>query len=85
MKEVYRRIPLTKGINLEEAEAAIKNPPGAQASYPFRAISVEDDFCAGPSRSLNQNRPTERPPTAVEARQRTDAMHNQSSTVRNEN
>jgi hypothetical protein len=36
LKEVYRRIPLTRSISLEEAEVAVRTPPQGQATYPFR-------------------------------------------------
>ncbi len=52
---MYRRIPLTRGATLEEAEAAIRLPPVVQALFPFRVASEEDDRDKGtlhrPSRS----------------------------------
>ncbi len=40
---MYRRIPLTRGSTLEEAEAAIRLPPAAKALFPFRSTPEEDD------------------------------------------
>jgi hypothetical protein len=66
LKEVFRRIPLTKGINLEEAEAVVRAPPGARASYPFRTLCVEDDHCAGPSSGAVRFRFTGQQPASTE-------------------
>jgi hypothetical protein len=66
LKEVLRRIPLTKGINLEEAEAVVRAPPGARASYPFRTVNVEDEVCAGPSSGAVRYRFTGQQPASME-------------------
>jgi hypothetical protein len=48
LREVFRRIPHTKSFSLEEAEAAIRSPPAAQASYPFRTTPSDDGLSTGP-------------------------------------
>jgi hypothetical protein len=48
LREVYRRIPQNRGLGLEEAESAVRAPPPAQASFPFRRSSEDDGSRPGP-------------------------------------
>ncbi len=59
---MYRRIPLTRSATLEEAEAAIKSPPVAQALFPFRVASEEVDRDGGPRHQSGTSRETGRRP-----------------------
>jgi hypothetical protein len=42
LRETVGRFPLTRNLSLEEAEAAVKNPPAAEASFPFRIPFPEE-------------------------------------------
>ncbi len=53
LKEVHRRIPFTKGLGLEEAEAAIRAPPPPQAVFPFRNDAADERSHATPSHSAS--------------------------------
>jgi hypothetical protein len=53
---VFRRIPLNRGLGLEEAENAVQAPPPVQAVYPFRGTSAADGSQPGPSRPTSDDR-----------------------------
>ncbi len=42
LRETVGRFPLTRNLSLEEAEAAVKTPPAAEASFPFRTPLEEE-------------------------------------------
>ncbi len=41
LRETGGRFPLTRNLSLEEAEAAVRNPPAAEATFPFRTTASE--------------------------------------------
>ncbi len=53
---MFRRIPLTRSLGLEEAEGAVRTPPPLQASFPFRGSTEDDEPVAGPSRVPGNSR-----------------------------
>jgi hypothetical protein len=42
LRETVGRFPLTRNLSLEEAEAAVKNPPASEAFFPFRIQAPEE-------------------------------------------
>jgi hypothetical protein len=62
---VFRRIPLTRGATLEEAEAAIRSPPVAQALFPFRVASAVDNRDDELPHQPSSSREAERRPTSA--------------------
>ncbi len=62
---MYRRIPLTRGSTLEEAEAAIRAPPTPKALFPFRLATEEDDRDEETPRRPGQSRGTGQHPAGT--------------------
>ncbi len=56
LKEVYRRIPLTRSISLEEAEVAVRTPPQGQATYSFRETCEKEARSRGQAHNEDGNR-----------------------------